>query len=94
MTFKPFFGPITKLSLYLVNSRVPRFQVSHLTHETFKLGLQNTLNMSKTARVYFGALHCLIVLTFVGEGSLEIKSIFTLSTSIHFSEIICPSTIP
>ena len=57
MTFKALFGQITILSLNLVNFRVLRFHVLHLTHETFKLCLQNTLNMSKTARVYFGALH-------------------------------------
>ena len=57
MTFKPLFGQITILSLILVNFRVSRFHVSHLTHKTFKLCLQNTLNMSKTARVYFGVLH-------------------------------------
>ena len=57
MTFKSLFGQFTILSLNLVNFRVPCFHVSHLTHETFKLCLQNTLNMSKTARVYFGALH-------------------------------------
>ena len=45
------------LSLSLVNFRVSRFRVSHLTHETVKLCLQNTLNMSKTTRVYFGVLH-------------------------------------
>ena len=33
------------------------FHVSHLNHETFKLCLQNTLNMSETTRVYFGVLH-------------------------------------
>ena len=33
------------------------FHVSHLNHETFKLCLQNTLNVSKTIRVYFGVLH-------------------------------------
>ena len=32
------------------------FHVSHLNHEKFKLCLQNTLNMSKTTRVYYGAL--------------------------------------
>ena len=53
----PHFGPITKLSLSFVTFRVSRFPVSHLTHETIKLGLQNTLNMSKTTRVYFGVLH-------------------------------------
>ena len=46
----------TILSLNLVNFRVPCFHVSHLTHETFILGLQNTLNMLKTTTVYFGAL--------------------------------------
>ena len=56
MTFIPLFGPITKLSLRFVTFRVSRFPVSHLTHETVKLGLQNTLNMSKTTRVYFGVL--------------------------------------
>ena len=57
MTFKPLFGQFTILSLNLVNFRVSRFRVSYLTHETVKLCLQNTLNMSKTARVYFGVLH-------------------------------------
>ena len=38
-------------------SRFLNFHVSHLNHETFKLCLQNTLNMSKTTRVYFGILH-------------------------------------
>ena len=42
-----------KLSWFL------NFHVSHLNHETFKLCLQNTLNMSKTTRVYFGMLHTL-----------------------------------
>ena len=56
MTFKPLFGQFTYLSLSFVTFRVSRFHVSHLTHETFKLGLQNTLNMSKTTRVYFGVL--------------------------------------
>ena len=46
------------LSLNLINFGVPRFHVSHLTHETFKLCLKNTLNMSKTTRVYFGMLQC------------------------------------
>ena len=53
----PIFSKITILSLSLVNFRVSRFHVSHLTYETFKLCLQNTLNMSKTAKVYFGVLH-------------------------------------
>ena len=56
MSLMPLFGKITILSLNLVNFRVSHFHVSHLTHKTFKLRLQNTLNMSKTARVYFGVL--------------------------------------
>ena len=51
-----FFCKITILSLSLVNFRVSHFHVSLLTHETLKLCLQNTRNMSKTARVYFGVL--------------------------------------
>ena len=35
------------------------FHVSHLNHETFKLCLQNTLNMSKKTRVYFRVLQTL-----------------------------------
>ena len=58
MTFMPLFWQITYLSLSFATFRVSRFPVSHLTHETVKLGLQNTLNMSKTTRVYFGVLHC------------------------------------
>ena len=56
MTFKSLFGPITKLSSSFVTFRVSRFPVSYLTYETFNLHLQNTLNMSKTTRVYFGVL--------------------------------------
>ena len=56
MTFKSLFGQFTIVSLSFVTFRVSRFHVSYLTHETFKLGLQNTLNMSKTARVYFRVL--------------------------------------
>ena len=53
----PHFGQIIKLSLSFITFRVSHFPVSHLTYETVKLGLQNTLNMSKTTRVYFGVLH-------------------------------------
>ena len=56
MSFRPLFGQITILSLNLVNFRVSSFPVSHLTHETVKLCLQNTINMSKMTRVYFGVL--------------------------------------
>ena len=34
-----------------------KFYVLHLNYENFKLYLQNTLNMLRTARVYFGVLH-------------------------------------
>ena len=54
---RPLFGQITILSLSFVTFRVSRFYISHLTHKTVKLCLQNTLNMSKTTRVYFGVLH-------------------------------------
>ena len=64
MSFRPLFGQITILSLSFVTFRVSRFHVSHLTHETFKLRLQNTLNMSKTTRVYFGVLHGWTLLLF------------------------------
>ena len=72
MTFKSLFGQITILSLSLVNFRVSRFHVSHLTHEIFKLRLQNTLNMSKTARVYFGVLHSSFTIPYT-IGNVEFK---------------------
>ena len=56
MTFKPHFWTITILSLIFITFRVSHFSVSHLTYKTVKLGLQNTINMSKTTRVYFGVL--------------------------------------
>ena len=67
MTFKSLFGPITKLSLSFVTFRVSHFPVLHLTYVTVKLGLQNTLNMSKTTRVYFGVLQ----MGFHGQSALE-----------------------
>ena len=51
-----FSHPHVILSLSFVTFRVSHSHVLHLTHETFKLSLQNTLNMSKTTRVYFGVL--------------------------------------
>ena len=69
MTFKPLFGPITILSLSFVTFWVSRLHVSYLTHETFKLGLQNTLNMSKTTRVYFGVLHFLSTASWSGHAT-------------------------
>ena len=56
MTFKSLFGQITILSLSFITFRVSHFPVSHLTYETVKLCLQNTLNMSKMTGVYFGVL--------------------------------------
>ena len=56
ITFKSLFGQITKLSSSFVTFRVSRFPVSHLTYETVNVHLQNTLNLSKTTRVYFGVL--------------------------------------
>ena len=56
MTFISFFQ-ITALSLCLVQFfGFLNFHVSHLNYEKFNLCLQNTLNMSKTIRVYFGVL--------------------------------------
>ena len=54
-----FYAPILANYIFVLNCcnfRVSHFRVSHLTRETVKLCLQNTLNMSKTARVYFGVL--------------------------------------
>ena len=56
MTFKPHFWTNYNFVLNSCTFRVSHFLVSHLTYETVKLGLQNTLNMSKTTRVYFGVL--------------------------------------
>ena len=61
MTFKPHFWTITILSLIFITFRVSHFPVSHLTYKTVKLGLQNTLNMSKTTRVYFGVLQMIVL---------------------------------
>ena len=47
------------------------FHVSHLNHETFKLCLQNTLNMSKTTRVYFRVLNSMSVEKAASPPSLE-----------------------
>ena len=58
----PFLDQFTILPLSFVTFRVSRFPVSYLTHETVRLGLQNTLNMSKMTRVYFGVLHACLKL--------------------------------
>ena len=79
MTFKPLFGQITILSLSFVTFRVSRFHVSYLTHETYKLRLQNTLNMSKTTRVYFGVLQGVHEIGSSSDSRMdEVKAIITL----------------
>ena len=70
MTFKPLFRQITILSLSFVTFRVSRLHVSHLTYETFKIGLQNNLNISKTARVYFRVLHTELQIVNLFAGSV------------------------
>ena len=85
MTFKSIFGQITILFLNFVTFRVYRFRVSHLTHETFKLCLQNTLNMSKTARVYFGVLQnrCIYVSTLLSEEEkAQLCQVIQLNTNV------------
>ena len=86
ISFRPLFGQITLLSLSFVTFWVSRFHVSHLTHETFKLGLQNTLNMSKTARVYFG------VLQFSPPYKNFVLEIHTLACACSISDpfFLCP----
>ena len=76
MTSMPLFGKITILSLSLVNFRVSRFHVSHLTHETLKLFLQNTRNMLKTARVNFGVLQLQQTDLAWEESSVTIQNLF------------------
>ena len=78
MTFKSLFGQFTILSLSFVTFRVSRFPVSHLTHETVKLGLQNTLNMSKTTRVYFGVLQ-------------QVSAIIECKTPVKYKDPGCPT---
>ena len=80
ISFRPLFGQITLLSLSFVTFRVSRFNVSHLTHETFKLGLQNTLNMSKTTSVYF------VVLQFSPPYKNFVLEIHTLACACSISD--------
>ena len=61
MTFKPHFWTNYNFVLNSCTFRVSRFPVSHLTYETVKFGLQNTLNMSKTTRIHFGVLQLVSV---------------------------------
>ena len=56
ISFRPLFTNYNFVLKYCTIFGFLNFHVLHLNHETFKLCLQNTLNMSKTTRVYFGAL--------------------------------------
>ena len=97
MTFKPLFRQITLLSLCLENFRISRFHVSHLNHETFKLCLQNTLNMSKNDRVYFGVLQLVKVLgqhqgrkeaTWEPEATMRAQYLQLFESGMNFEEEI------
>ena len=57
MTFISFFPNLKIVLMSCKISGFLNFHVLHLNYETFKLCLQNTLNMSKTTRIYFGVLH-------------------------------------
>ena len=72
------------MSLSFITFRVSRFPVSHLTHETFKLGLQNTLNTSKTTRVYFGVLQK----AFPTE---QVSAIIECKTLVKYKDPGCPT---
>ena len=47
----PWFWGVTLISRFI------RFHILHLNYEKFKINLQNTLNIPKTTKVYFGVLH-------------------------------------
>ena len=51
-----FVSNLTNYNFTLAYFQVLKFHVLHLNYENFKLYLQNTLNMLKTTRVYFGVL--------------------------------------
>ena len=57
MTFRPLFTNYNFVLKYCTISGFLNFHFSHLIYEKLNLCLQNTLNMSKMTRVYFGALH-------------------------------------
>ena len=79
IVFWPHFGQIIKLFLSFITFRVSHFPVSHLTYETVKLGLQNTLNMSKTTRVYFG------VLQYVSTTNQILFAIYYARFTMHYA---------
>ena len=56
MYFRPIFTNYNFVLKYCKISGFLNFHFSHLIYEKFNLCLQNTLNMSKMTRVYFGAL--------------------------------------
>ena len=56
MTFRPLFTNYNFVLKYCTISGFLNFHFSYLIYEKFNLCLQNTLNMSKTTRVYFGVL--------------------------------------
>ena len=62
------------------------FHVSHLNYEKFKLCLQNTLNMPKTIRVYFGVLHPYNSWYYSGFGKLQscVSKVFFKFESIDY----------
>ena len=55
--YAPFFTNDNIVLKSCTNFGYLNFHFSHLTYENFNLCLQNTLNLSKTTRVYFGVLH-------------------------------------
>ena len=59
MTFRPLFTNYNFVLKYCTIFGFLNFHFLHLIYEKFNLCLQNTLNMSKTTKVYFGALHVL-----------------------------------
>ena len=56
MTSMPLLANYIFALISCTNYEFSNFQALHLNYEKFKLCLQNTLNMSKTTRVYFGVL--------------------------------------
>ena len=58
MAFISFFLNYKFALVSCTNSEFSNFYVLHLNYEKFKLCLQNTLNMSKTIRVYLRVLQC------------------------------------
>ena len=88
--FRPLFTNYYFVLKYCTISGFLNLHVSHLNHETFKLCLQNTLNMSKTTRVYFGVLQ---FSHFYRNFVLEIHTMrFVCSMSSPFFSYLLPMT--